>query len=67
MNRDNGENRSGKERLKAWAIVALITACILGYGLVVFRTVGDKGPPDWDFGAIDDVPGQSPYSTEPLK
>ena len=54
------------EKFKSWAIIFLIVAAILIYGSVVYLTIGDKGPPEWSFGAVPDVPGQSVYSTEPL-
>lgn len=40
-----------------------LAAGFLVWGLFVFSTVGDKGPPVWDYGTVPDVPGQSPYST----
>jgi len=55
------------EKIKTWLIVLLMVIGILGYGIVVYLTIGDKGPPDWDYGAIRDVPGESPFSTEPVK
>ena len=40
----------------------------IGMGLSMMHgagwLAGDKGPPPWDFGVVEDVPGQSPYSTE---
>lgn len=41
-------------------IIALLFIC---WGLIIFFLVGDKGPPAWDFGVVEDIPGQSPYST----
>ena len=38
-------------------------AAFLLYGLTFFLVVGDRGPPDWDFGAVQDTPGKSLYST----
>jgi len=52
------------EKLKSWIIVLLICVFILTYGAIVFWTVGDRGPADWDFGALPDVPGQSAFSME---
>ena len=56
------EKRSG---LGGWAFVIGLAVLFLLYGLFVFFSVGDKGPPDWDFGAIEDIPGKSVYSTSP--
>jgi hypothetical protein len=55
------------EKIKTWLIVLLMVTGILTYGIVVYLTIGDKGPPAWRYGAIQDVPGESPFSTEPLK
>jgi hypothetical protein len=63
---EGGVPRGGRgSHLRGWLIPILIGLLFLGWGLAVFWTVGDKGPPAWDFGAVQDIPGQSPYSTEP--
>jgi hypothetical protein len=33
------------------------------WGLMIFFVVGDKGSPIWDFSVVEDIPGQSSYST----
>ena len=63
MSQAHSTTREKRARIKSWLIVAAIVFYILLYGLIVFFAVGDKGPPGWDFGAIKDVPGESPYST----
>jgi hypothetical protein len=50
---------------KSWALVWGLALAFLLYGLLMFVIVGDKGPPDWDFGVVEDVPGKSVYSTSP--
>lgn len=40
-----------------------LAVCFFIWGMFLFLTIGDKGPPGWNFGTIDDVPGSSPYST----
>lgn len=50
---------------KGWALVCGLALAFFLYGLFMFFTVGDKGPPDWDFHAIEDLPGKSVYSTYP--
>jgi hypothetical protein len=47
-----------------WIVVLAMAAVFILWGLFIFFTVGDKGPPSWDFGVIRDIPGESPYSTE---
>jgi hypothetical protein len=55
----------GKSSLRSWLVPILIAVVFLCWGLIVYLAVGDKGPPPWDFGAVQDIPGQSPFSTEP--
>jgi flagellar basal body-associated protein FliL len=47
-----------------WIVVIAMAVVFILWGLFIFFTVGDKGPPSWDFGVIKDIPGESPYSTE---
>lgn len=59
-------NANGHRRavVRGFLIVSLIAALFLGYGIFMYFAIGDKGPPDWDFGSIEqDTPGQSVYST----
>ncbi|MEM5787257.1 MAG: hypothetical protein AAGU11_08060 [Syntrophobacteraceae bacterium] len=46
-----------------WGIIVGIGTSFLLWGLLVFFVIGDKGPPEWDFSIIPDVPGESAYST----
>jgi len=48
-------------------IVAVIAISFLAWGLLIFFSVGDKGSPPWDFGIVQDIPGESAYSTHPPK
>ena len=57
------ERRERREVLRGWVAIVLLTASILVYGFIVYRAVGDKGPPAWDFGTTAYAPGESPYST----
>ncbi len=49
--------------VKTWSIIGAIAAGFLAWGLLIYFVIGDKGPPDWDFSIIPDIPGQSAYST----
>jgi hypothetical protein len=49
--------------VRGFLIVSLIAALFLGYAIFMYVAIGDKGPPDWDFGSVEDTPGQSVYST----
>jgi len=48
---------------RGWWMVVGIAVSFLAWGFLVFLSVGDKGPPDWDYSIVPDVPGESPYST----
>jgi hypothetical protein len=50
--------------LKDWLVPIAIAVLFVVWGLLIFFLVGNKGQPPWDFGAVEDIPGQSPYSTE---
>jgi hypothetical protein len=61
---EKGEERSG---IKGWFYVCGLALFFLLYGLFMFYMIGDKGPPEWNFGTIEDTPGESVYSTnEPI-
>lgn len=53
-----------KPSIKDWFVPIAIAALFLLWGLLIFFMVGNKGQPPWDFGVVEDIPGQSPYSTE---
>lgn len=55
--------REPRDRIRTWAILAVLAAGILALGIFLWAVLGDRGAPPWDFGAQQDVPGQSPYST----
>jgi hypothetical protein len=50
--------------IKDWLVPIAIAVLFLLWGLLIFFMVGNKGQPPWDFGVVEDIPGQSPYSTE---
>lgn len=52
--------------LRTWVIIFLLLAIILAKGLMAFFMVGDKGPPDWAFRPVKDVPSESPYAVYEL-
>lgn len=53
---------NGKGAIASWFIVFGIAAFFLLWGLFIFSTVGDKGPPPWHFGVVQDIPGESPQA-----
>jgi hypothetical protein len=52
---------------QGWLIVCGIAAAFVLYGLFAFFFIGDRQPTDWDFGAVEDIPGESVYSTFPYR
>jgi len=46
-----------------WIIVLAIALLLVFWGLFIYFTVGEKGPHPWDFSIVEDIPGESPYST----
>jgi hypothetical protein len=44
----------------------VIASCSRLTALFAFFATGDKGPPEWDYGSVDDVPARSIYSTYPF-
>jgi hypothetical protein len=67
MSEKNHEKSETLEKIKTWLIVFLIVFGILTYGIITFLSIGDKGPPSWRYGAIKDVPGESPFSKDYVK
>jgi len=67
MREDSSKNEERLDKAKTWLIVLLMVLGILTYGIVTFLSIGDKGPPGWRYGAIRDVPGESPFSKDYVK
>ncbi|MEJ5376254.1 MAG: hypothetical protein WHX93_06725 [bacterium] len=57
------EQLKEKGRLRGWFIVVGMALLFVGWGLLLFFLVGDKGPAPWDFGVIKDVPGEAAHSS----
>ena len=53
-----------KTEYRSWIIIFVLAGLFVAWGLFIYFTVGDKGPPSWNFGVVRDVPGESPYSTQ---
>jgi hypothetical protein len=60
-----GGRKSGESVIRGWLVVSGVALLFVAYGLLLYFAIGDKGPPDWDFGSVEDVPGASVYSTYP--
>jgi hypothetical protein len=61
-----GVEGSRRTALRGWLIVCAIAIAFVLYGFFAFHFIGDKGPPDWDAGAVQDVPGASLHSSAPF-
>ncbi len=48
--------------LKTWAKVVGMAAAIVLWGLFLHSAIGERGQPGWDFSAVEDIPGSSPYA-----
>ena len=46
------------------SIILFGVLAYVAWGLLVFYTVGNKWPPPWSFGQMQDLPGASVYSSE---
>ena len=56
-------NPEKNQTIRDWIIVLAIALLLAFWGLFIYFTVGEKGPHPWDFGIVEDIPGESPYST----
>ncbi len=61
------EQRLRRLVFNGWLIVCGMAVAFALYGMFAFFVIGDKGPPGWDFGGVQDVPGGSEYSTHPFR
>ena len=52
--------------LRSWVNIFLMVLLILAMGAYAFAVIGDRGMPDWNYGAVADVPAESPYATYQL-
>ena len=60
-------NEDSEKTGKTLIIILGIAILFLVWGLFIFFSVGDKGSPPWDFGIVQDIPGESAYSTHSPK
>ena len=47
-----------------WIIVVGISIFFFLWGLIIYFVVGDHWPPNWRYGLVNDVPGQSVYAVQ---
>ncbi len=51
--------------IRGWLVVIGLALSLFIYGMFAYLVIGDKGPPEWDFGTVPDIPAQSFYSSKP--
>lgn len=59
--------KKSESALKTWIVIFLLLGIVIFQGYLCFSVVGDQGQPQWDFGVIKDVPGESPYAVYSLE
>jgi hypothetical protein len=59
---EDDTSKDKRETILSWVLVAAFAAAMWVWGFMIYFTVGDKGPPPWDYSIIEDVPGEAPYS-----
>ncbi len=60
---DMSVSRERNQTMRDWVIVLAIALLLVFWGLLIYFAVGEKGPHPWDFSVVEDIPGESPYST----
>lgn len=49
--------------LKSILVISALFAGVIAWAVVLYFTVGNKWPGNWNFGAVGSIPGESRYST----
>ncbi len=48
---------------RSWLIILIMAIFFVVWGIFAYLVIGEKGPHPWDFGVVEDIPGESAYST----
>jgi hypothetical protein len=48
---------------RSWLIILVMAILFVAWGIFAYLVIGEKGPHPWDFGVVEDIPGESAYST----
>ncbi|MFP5213979.1 MAG: hypothetical protein ACLGPL_11440 [Acidobacteriota bacterium] len=51
----------------SWIVISGICLSVIAWGLFLYLAIGEREIPPWDYRIIEDVPGESPYSTSSPK
>lgn len=46
----------------AWVFIFILALLFAIQSFVAYIVIGDAGQPSWSYGAVRDVPGESPYA-----
>jgi hypothetical protein len=49
--------------VRSWMIILAMAIFFVAWGIFAYLVIGEKGPHPWDFGVVEDIPGESAYST----
>lgn len=52
-----------KEAFMSYFVILGLGIGFVLWALLLYWTVGDKWPPQWHFGTVESIPGESRYST----
>jgi hypothetical protein len=57
------EEKREQENRGSWLIILAMAIFFVAWGIFAYLVIGEKEPHPWDFGVVDDIPGESAYST----
>ena len=49
----------------AWVFIFILALLFAIQSFLAYKVIGDAGPPSWSYGAVRDVPGESPHAIYP--
>ena len=52
-----------RPEMRGWLIILAMAIFFVAWGILAYLVIGEKGPHPWDFGVVEDIPGESAYST----
>jgi hypothetical protein len=49
----------------AWVFIFILALLFAIQSFLAYKVIGDAGQPSWSYGAVRDVPGESPHAIYP--
>jgi len=49
----------------AWVFIFILALLFAIHSFLAYKVIGDAGQPSWSYGAVRDVPGESPHAIYP--